>query len=310
MKLKLLGVLSVLIFIGGLFLYNSDTVVSLPANSTVSNPCEEPLTYRFGDIDSRFNITEKELADIMQEVEALWSRALNQDLIDYHKEGKVVIQLIYSEEQQRTQDERSFSRRIEAKGEEIKVKKREYQRFSDQYKEKKKDFKNIVSQYDQLIDSYNERAQKWNGQDLSESQMTKLKEMEQEIKNLKSKVDRMRDNLESLRKQTNAKSKQLNKLARQQNEMIATYNKRFGNSTKFDQGQYVKKGESESIKIFQFGNQSQLKTVLAHEVGHALGLSHVNNPESVMYHMMGKQNIFDLELTDEDIAAIKEECGK
>jgi ElaB/YqjD/DUF883 family membrane-anchored ribosome-binding protein len=134
--------------------------------------------------------------------------------------------------------------------------------------------------------------------------------MEKQIKDLKSEINQMQDNLESLRKRTNTKSEELNKLVEDQNRMIATYNNRFGSSTKFDQGQYVKEGTNESIKIFQFADQSQLKTVLAHEAGHALGLQHVNNPKSVMYHMMGKQNMFNLKLTAEDIAAIKERCGK
>lgn len=310
MKLKFLGAVSLLILISGLYLFSDNTDRPTTLGSTPTIPCKEPLTYRFDDLDSRFNITKKELADIMKEVENLWAKALDRDLLNYHKDGKVAIQLIYSEEQKRMEDERQFSKRIELKAEEIKVKKQEYQHLAEQYKKMEKEFENKVSKYNQLTESYNNLAQKGSDQNLSEDQLAKLKETERQIKSLESVINRMQRDLESLRKRTNSKSEKLNKLVEEQNEMITTYNNRFGDATKFDQGQYVKQGKSESIKIFQFANKAELKTVLAHEAGHALGLQHVNNSKSIMYHMMGKQNIFNLKLTDEDIAAIKERCKK
>lgn len=308
-KLKFIGVISVLIF-GVLIAFNYDSDISPSAKTAEPLPCAEPLTYRFGDIDSRYNITEKQLANIMKEVEDLWETALNRNLLKYHPDGKVAIRLIYSEEQRRTEDEQTFSKRIRMKQEQIDMQRREYQRLAENYKKREKDFKNTLSEYNQLADSYNETAEKWNGKDITDQQLSKLNEMERQIKELRPVMNQKQDKLESLRQQTNAKSEQLNSLVDEQNTLIDTYNDRFVGSMKFDQGQFVKDGNNESIRIFQFSDQSQLKTVLAHEAGHALGLQHVSNPKSIMYHMMGEQNIFNLALTDEDVAAIKRQCGK
>lgn len=309
MKLKFFGVIAVFILIGGLVSFTYD-IEFAPSGAEDSEPCGEPLTYRFDEIDSRFAIDEQQLSEIMSEVEDLWATALNRDVLEYDPNGKVAIRLIYSEEQRRTEDEQSFAKQIDAKQERIKTQRQEFQRLADSYKKREKDFKEELSEYNQLAESYNELAEKWEGQKVSDGQMSKLNRMERQIKKLKPEINRKQENLEFLRKRTNRSSDELNQLIDEQNKLIDTYNKRFGGSMQFDQGQFVKRGNNESIRIYQFSDHSQLKVVLAHEAGHAMGLQHVKNPESIMYQMMGEQNIFDLELTSEDISAINKRCGK
>lgn len=309
MKLKFLGVISVFIFIGLLISFNYDLEFT-PSGPGNSKPCGEPLTYRIGDIDSRFDITEQQLSEIMKEVEELWTKPLDRNLLEYDPNGKVTISLIYSEEQQRTEEEQRFAKRLKTMQVRVETYQQEYEQLAEKYKEREKDFKDELAKYNSLAESYNDLAEKWSGQNLSDNQLDKINKLERRIKEHKSVINRKQENLESLRQRTNAKSKQLNKLIDDQNELIDTYNARFGGSMQFDQGHFVKKGNDESIRIYQFANQSELKAVLAHETGHALGLGHVGNPESIMYHMMGKQNIFDLKLTQEDIAAIKKRCNQ
>lgn len=292
-----------------MFTLSYDHDFSLPGNSSPPSPCVEPLTYRFGDIDSRFNITKKQLADIMKEVETLWTTAMDRELLKYQENGRVVIKLIYSKEQKRMEDERAFSKRISVKKQQIEVMKREYKRLEKRFKERQADFKSTLADYNNLVKSYNNEISEYQKQGgISREQKDRLKETKRKISRLKREVNRKQKNLELLRKRTNAKSRQLNSLVEQQNKMIAKYNKRFGEPRKFDQGRYIRQGQNKQINIYQFANDAQLKTVLAHETGHAMGLGHVDNPKSIMHAMMDKQNIFNLTLTKEDISAIKEKC--
>ena len=309
MNSKIYSTLFILILFGG-WLFFSDGLTIESSEQKPPSPCQEPLTYRLGDIDSRFGITQKEVVEIMDEVEQLWESAIDKDLINLSQDGQIALNLIYSEEQQLTDAERQFSDRINAKEQRASVVEREYKRLSDRYKKAEEDVQQTLNEYNSKIEAYNQLAKKWDGKEATSQIVARFKTLEREINTLEASLKRKKQSLESLRERTNAKTKQLNTLIKQHNNLIAEYNGRFSKPRKFDQGRFVKQGENQEINIYQFGNRAQLKTVLAHEVGHALGLDHVNNPKSLMYHMMGNQNMADLKLTKEDISALKKKCNR
>lgn len=309
MNLKTLSLATIIIVLGGFltYLYNP-SYPAFASNQPV--PCQEPLTYRLGAIDNRYNISHEQLADIMTEVETIWATALDKDLLDYRKDGRVAINLVYSEDQERTDEERRFSKRIELKGDLITVVRRQYEQLKNRFEEKRAKFRKRLADYNRSAKSHNRQLKEWDDKrSVPASVRERLQQEERALQQKKAEINRMQQNLELLRKQTNTRSRELNKLIEQQNEMIAEYNNQFGTVRKFDQGRYIKQGSHENINIYQFGNHAQLKTVLTHEAGHALGLGHVDNPESVMYKLMEEQNIFDLHLTEEDISAIKNRCA-
>lgn len=308
MNSKIYSALFILLLFAGWLLFGNGSP-SNPSNQNAFSPCQEPLTYRLGDIDSRFDITQKELAEIMEEVEQLWESAVNKDLINVSQNGQVTLNLIYSEEQKRTDAERQFSDRIRAKEQRASVVEREYKRLSDRYKKLEEDVRQTLNEYNSKVETYNQLAKEWEGKEATSKIIGRFKSLEQEISSLEATLKRKKQNLSSLRKRTNAKTEQLNNLIKEHNNLIAEYNSRFSEPRKFDQGRYVKQGNSQAINIYQFGNRAQLKTVLAHEVGHALGLDHVDNPKSIMHNMMAEQNMANLQLTEEDISALKRHCN-
>lgn len=306
MNLKALGIVSLVMILGG-FLTVSYSPFSSPS-ATV--PCEEPLTYRLGDIDSRFDITRDQLTKVLREVEILWGTALDRQLLDYQKDGKVAVHLIYSEDQQRTEAEQALAKRIRDQKEYIEVLEDEYKDLKYRFEARHSDYKKIATAYNKKAETYYRLRSKGQDKEVTSQLYKRLEKMEKEVNDLKSEIERKEENLELLRQRTNAKSRQLNTLIDQQNQLVTRYNRRFSEAKKFNQGRYIKKGDEERINIFQFGNMAQLKVVLAHEAGHALGLDHVKNPKSIMHAIMEEQDIFNLSLTDEDVEAIKNRCNK
>ncbi len=274
-------------------------------------PCEQPLTYRIGSIDPEFDITKSELRNLMEEVEKLWQTAIEQEVLRHSEVGSVVIHLIYSEEQKRTDNEKQFSQRINTIKQQVASLENEYQRLAQNYKRKQKDLQKSVSEYHQAVEEYNTTVKAWNSKGgIPPDKKEAIKAKKRQVEKLEAEVRRKETNTEAVRQQVNARSSQLNELIKRQNTLIARYNKEFGEPRKFDQGQYIRQGDDERINIYQFGNWAELKTVLAHESGHAMGLDHVDNPRSLMNAVMDKQDIFNLALTDEDIQALKQRCEK
>lgn len=56
----------------------------------------------------------------------------------------------------------------------------------------------------------------------------------------------------------------------------------------------------DKIQIYQFDAKDDLRLTLAHELGHALGLYHHNDPEALMYPVLGEQNLQDFKLRSAD----------
>lgn len=268
-------------------------------------PCQQPLTYQITHIDQRYDLDRDELMAIMKEVEKLWEQHANRELLQFSKNGQLSINLMYGKEQKRSENSRRLMQKIENNRQRLSSLKQVYSRLAKTYEERKESLQEAAEKYNNLLQRYQHAVENNGNKSRKGSSVASLK---RQVTNRKNDLHRQRDNTEFLRKRVNTKSKQINNLIQRQKDLISKYNSKFGAKRKFDQGRYTKKGQGQRIDIFQFGSRAELKTVLAHESGHALGIGHLPSSTSVMHRYMADQNIFNPDLGKADIEAVKGLC--
>ena len=256
-------------------------------------PCTVPLTYSIGSFDRRFKLDQKDFLKALSEAESVWEEALrgegfssNKELFNYNAEkGKLAVNLVYDYRQEVT-DELS---QIESS---VKSNESTYHALEKQYLGLKASYSQMKSAYDQAVAtfdthnlSYEAQVEAWNNSSrTSQSEFQALEKSRVALATELSALKAEEARLNGAVKQLNTMVGELNTLAKSLNLNAKEYNA-IGASRgeTFTGGLYTSDASGERIDIFEFSNHTKLVRVLAHELGHALGLDHVADKNAIMY---------------------------
>ena len=272
----------------------------------VTNPCATPIPYTLGNIDSRFGLSKSSLLQTIQDAVSLWEDALGKKLFIYDSEGKstsLKISLIYDSRQQLTDNNKLLAAEIENTKNAAETLKQEFEAMKITFLARKEDYTLRVETFNARQKIYNDTVISWNekgGAPRAEYEALSLEKdyLEKETANIQ--LDKT--NLESLLASINEKIAKYNEYI-----VFANQNVDINNSTanqKFTEGNY--NSGTNKINIYQFSDVIKLKRVLAHELGHALGIDHTKNEKSIMYKI---NTATTTELTQEDIQALQDICS-
>lgn len=293
----------VLVF-GGLIFKKSRNQVRqyVPA----AKPCRTPLQYSIGNIDPRFNISGDQLKKIIGEAENIWESGVRVNLFEYNSGASLKVQMVYDERQAATNAADSLQAGLEALDSQRNSMDKQQSVLSKKYDQKLKEFKAMLATYQNDLQKYNKEVADWNEQGgASEDEFKKLEKrksgLEDDFSNLKKKEKELND----LAGKTNALTNKEKAIIGSYNSAVTTYKSKYGGAQEFEKGIF---DPNVGIIIYQFKEKNDLELTLIHEFGHALGIGHVENPKSIMYYMIGEQNLDNPKFTNEDVQAIKETC--
>jgi hypothetical protein len=274
------------------------------------SPCTKPDTYRMGEIDNRYLITENDLYRVLREVSDVWSEALGRPVMEYAEDGEIQVNLVYAEQQELSDRESRFRDRLMNEQQTIASLEQEYERMDAGYKESVSEHQGHLNELQQKIEDLNSWVVRKNEEGgFRDNELQLFEERKQQLDSLMATLNRRGQQLNREAQVLNQKIDQINDKVDRKNEMIEEYNRTFTGTQRFTQGSYEWMGNERTINVFQFIDEEDLKLVLAHEVGHALGIGHVDNPQSVMYHLMGNQARGGIQLTEEDRQALIDICS-
>ncbi|MBI4766494.1 MAG: matrixin family metalloprotease [Deltaproteobacteria bacterium] len=272
------------------------------------NHCREPITYRIGKVDERFALDPQEFRTIVQAAADLWAKPISRHLFrEDPAEGLIEINLVYDYRQEATDRLKKINYKIDYSKNSYGELRTRIENLKGEFEQKNKTLGEDLNVYQERVNTFNTETDLWNRQGgASESIQQRLIKERDDLINLRDNLNARREELKELTDTINSLVVVINEIASRHNLDLMDH-QNAGNTLgrEFCEGLYEKKKGRQTITIYQFEDRDRLVRVLAHEFGHALGLSHGRNEEAIMYRL---NNSLSLELDPEDVAGLKKRC--
>ena len=299
----------ILLFLGFIYYYREHISRLLREIMNQLQPCERPITYSIVSFDQRFGLTEAELLNNIKQAEEVWESSIDKQLFEYSPTGDLKINFIYDYRQEAMDALEKTGIVINDDQATFDALKAKYDLLIASYDKEKIRFEELVTAYDADKSAYEEEVDYFNSRGgATKAEHSVLEQKRADLNNQVKIINQVGDYLNGMLDTINSAEIVLNKLIKTLNLKKNAYNA-VGSSVndwgEFSEGEYVSDASGTTINIFQFNDKNQLIEVLVHELGHSLGLEHIDNPKAVMYYLNESGNE---ELTADDISALKDIC--
>lgn len=250
-------------------------------------PCSSPITYSIGLVDSRFDLPKSTVIKNVQQAEAIWEKPSDKNLFQYVEGGgEVTVSFVYDERQEATDKLATLGIKIDQSKATYDSLRARYDKLSADVETQQMQYKAQVSSYQKREAAYNAEVERWNDAGgAPPSEYAKLNAekaaLRNGVANLKSKERQLNADIDTL----NALATTLNQLIVHLNLNVEQYNRTGAHGGEFEEGLYEVKNGVTAITIYEFSNTTKLVRVLAHELGHALNLEHVEGEKAIMYEI-------------------------
>lgn len=294
-KLRVEIIFATIIGMKGLGIFFSVSVIAtsilyaLFSNNLISVPgfyyysvCNTPITYAIGKVDPEFGLTQDEFLKRVEESVGLWNSAFGKKLFVYDANSELDVNLSYDARTGLNTEIRELENELDAR-------KSSLDPSIATYKRK-------VAEYEAKLSKLNEEISYWNSQGgAPEAEFARLTK---EQHSLQAEAQTLQELAASLNQSTATFNSQVGQL----NQKVQTFNSAL--QVRPEEGLYDP--QSESITVYFNTDQNELIHTLAHEFGHARGLEHISDEESIMYPMTTDI----ISLASSDIAAMNVICAE
>ncbi|MEI6649861.1 MAG: matrixin family metalloprotease [Candidatus Moraniibacteriota bacterium] len=302
-----------LFFLFALGFFSVGTALSVSSNIfhlPESRPgCDTPIYWKLGAVDSRFPLDRKAFLRTAMEAESVWERPLRKDLFVYDPTASFVVTTVFDDRQKMTYDKQSLDESIERYNETATALKGAYDGLRAGFERDKGALDLRIRTYEKDLASYNEDVRKANAAGgATPDKIASFEKRQNSLQGEQSAISKESERLSATANKINATTGTLNQKTDSVKKNLADFRSMYGEPQPFVEGLY--ESPLRSITVYQFENADDLRLVLAHEFGHALGIEeHVaEDQSSVMYPMMGGQDLNHPTLTEADIAAYEAAC--
>ena len=278
------------------------------ARLSTPGPCDQPITYSIGSFDGRFGIDKQQLLEVTDKAAAIWNGVLGKDILHDSVQGSVKINLVYDYRQQTTDKLKEIGIKIDDTQSSYDSLKANYNTMISAYGRQKSSFDAEVSKFESAKSTYEKEVSHWNS--VGGAPAAQYAVLQREKAGLDAQSISLEDEQSKLNDSVNAinsAASLLNGMAHDLNMNVKTFNSVSTSTGKvFNEGQYIEYNNGKNIYIYEFEDQDKLLRVIAHELGHAIGLEHVQDSNAIMYYLNEGSNETP---TAADIQELEKVCG-
>lgn len=307
-KGKIFSNIILLALVGGSAYYYKDEIrFSVREVYRKVQPCEIPITYSLGSFDESFGISKEDFLKKTGQAEKIWENVAGKPLLRYVPNGEIKINLIYDKRQEATNTLKKIGSKIDSGKDSYATLKAQYDALVATYNTDKNKLQQKINAVEEEKLAYEKEVNYWNNKGgATKDAYNKLKTEEASINEKISEINIEKNELNKQTENINTISKTINSFAKELNVQVGTFNEIGSSTEEFDEGEYVQQGTTKNINIYQYEDQNKLLRVLAHEIGHAIGMEHVADPKGIMYMTNQSSNE---KPTDEDIKELRRVCN-
>lgn len=272
-------------------------------------PCKSPIAYTIGDFDERFGLTRADFAKTIKEAEAIWEYPLKRELFESSDQGSLRINLVYDTRQQTTEKLKSIGVVVDQTQASYDKLQSQYESALKSYDAKKKTLDAQIASYERDRAVYEQQVAYWRERGgAPRDDYERLESTRQSLNARAEALNVSRLEINAMAEQVNTLVSALNGLAKELNLSVTKYNRvSSSQGEEFEEADYTSDIQKSQINIYQFTTRAKLVRVLAHELGHALGVGHVNDPDGIMYRLNTSSNTT---LTPDDLALVRNLCDR
>ncbi len=245
-------------------------------------PCDHPILYKLEPVDARFNISQDQFAQDVQQAVDIWDSGENKELFVEDPNAKLTISLVFDQRQQLTNQINNLDTQL--------------QNEKNTLSPAMQSYKNQVHDFQQKMQTLNEQIDYWNSRGGAPAdEYQKLTQQQTELQQESGKLNQLAKTLNQSTDVYNSDVTQLNQTVDSLDTTL---------QAKPEEGLY--NPQDNTIVIYFNNGSNELIHTLAHELGHSLGMQHVQDNNAIMYYRTNNS----ISPTPDDIAELQRVCQK
>lgn len=263
-------------------------------------PCAVPLPWRLEAVDPRFGMDVDEAREAVRDAGRLWEEAVGRRVFLEDRREGMPIRFVYDARQDRTRQLGAWEEELAAVDAALRDQQAEVQAMEAAYVRARGGYEEAVRALEARLAAHNDSVRLWNerggaparvharleaaGESL-DAEAERMKGREEELEDERLRVQQARDRLEARVEARNRRAAALEDSFPAQAVEDGLYRETV--QTRGDRIVSIVR----EIRIFRFDDPLGLRRILAHELGHALGLGHTEVPGALMTERYARSRI-------------------